>query len=154
MGSKFTDHKLSENGNGWTFKYPFFSSYVSLFLRSKDNRKTVETGLFNQTYQTEVENFALSFVVCRLFQVPKVTHTEFCQGRTMRWALAWSFYEDAVVPVSFSFTVFYNKRSQNKNRRAQRKGTRWIIIQLISVMLLFKSHYKLPQWIYGSLQQI
>ncbi|XP_037533404.1 RNA N6-adenosine-methyltransferase mettl16 [Nematolebias whitei] len=31
-------------------------------------------------------------------RVPKVTHTEFCQGRTMRWALAWSFYEDAVVP--------------------------------------------------------
>lgn len=33
-------------------------------------------------------------------QVPKVTHTEFCQGRTMRWALAWSFYDDAMAPVS------------------------------------------------------
>ncbi|GCB72141.1 hypothetical protein scyTo_0001844, partial [Scyliorhinus torazame] len=30
--------------------------------------------------------------------VPKVTHTEFCQGRTMRWALAWSFYEDVIMP--------------------------------------------------------
>ncbi|KAM3615702.1 uncharacterized protein V6R79_006436 [Siganus canaliculatus] len=30
--------------------------------------------------------------------VPKVTHTEFCQGRTMRWALAWSFYDDVMVP--------------------------------------------------------
>ncbi|XP_077202027.1 RNA N(6)-adenosine-methyltransferase METTL16 [Paroedura picta] len=30
--------------------------------------------------------------------VPKVTHTEFCQGRTMRWALAWSFYENVKVP--------------------------------------------------------
>lgn len=30
--------------------------------------------------------------------VPKVTHTEFCQGRTMRWALAWSFYDDVSVP--------------------------------------------------------
>ncbi|XP_057694197.1 RNA N6-adenosine-methyltransferase mettl16 [Corythoichthys intestinalis] len=30
--------------------------------------------------------------------VPKVTHTEFCQGRTMRWALAWSFYNDVTVP--------------------------------------------------------
>nr|XP_006641097.2 PREDICTED: methyltransferase-like protein 16 isoform X1 [Lepisosteus oculatus] len=30
--------------------------------------------------------------------VPKVTHTEFCQGRTMRWALAWSFCDDVAVP--------------------------------------------------------
>ncbi|KAF7668865.1 hypothetical protein LDENG_00282890 [Lucifuga dentata] len=30
--------------------------------------------------------------------VPKVTHTEFCQGRTMRWALAWSFYDNVIVP--------------------------------------------------------
>lgn len=30
--------------------------------------------------------------------VAKVTHTEFCQGRTMRWALAWSFYDDVPVP--------------------------------------------------------
>ncbi|KAG9333948.1 hypothetical protein JZ751_009351 [Albula glossodonta] len=30
--------------------------------------------------------------------VSKVTHTEFCQGRTMRWALAWSFYDDVTVP--------------------------------------------------------
>uniref|UniRef100_A0AAQ5X087 U6 small nuclear RNA (adenine-(43)-N(6))-methyltransferase n=1 Tax=Amphiprion ocellaris TaxID=80972 RepID=A0AAQ5X087_AMPOC len=30
--------------------------------------------------------------------VPKVTHTEFCQGRTMRWALAWSFYDDVTSP--------------------------------------------------------
>ncbi|RXN13252.1 lissencephaly-1 -like protein [Labeo rohita] len=31
-------------------------------------------------------------------KVSKVTHTEFCQGRTMRWALAWSFYDDVPVP--------------------------------------------------------
>lgn len=30
--------------------------------------------------------------------VPKVAHTEFCQGRTMRWALAWSFYDDVTIP--------------------------------------------------------
>lgn len=34
----------------------------------------------------------------RIHRVPKVTHTEFCQGRTMRWALAWSFYENVQVP--------------------------------------------------------
>lgn len=36
----------------------------------------------------------------RIQGVPKVTFTEFCQGRTMRWALAWSFYDDVTVPVS------------------------------------------------------
>ncbi|XP_037329051.2 RNA N6-adenosine-methyltransferase mettl16 [Pungitius pungitius] len=30
--------------------------------------------------------------------VQKVTHTEFYQGRTMRWALAWSFYDDVIAP--------------------------------------------------------
>ncbi|XP_061445827.1 RNA N6-adenosine-methyltransferase METTL16 [Rhineura floridana] len=34
----------------------------------------------------------------RIHGVPKVTHTEFCQGRTMRWALAWSFHENVRVP--------------------------------------------------------
>ncbi|XP_036926081.1 RNA N6-adenosine-methyltransferase METTL16 isoform X1 [Sturnira hondurensis] len=34
----------------------------------------------------------------RIQGVPKVTYTEFCQGRTMRWALAWSFYDDVRVP--------------------------------------------------------
>ncbi|KAF7239169.1 RNA N6-adenosine-methyltransferase METTL16 [Varanus komodoensis] len=34
----------------------------------------------------------------RIHRVPKVTYTEFCQGRTMRWALAWSFYENVRVP--------------------------------------------------------
>ena len=31
-------------------------------------------------------------------RVPNVTSTELCQGRTMRWALAWSFYDDVTVP--------------------------------------------------------
>ncbi|NP_001085334.1 RNA N6-adenosine-methyltransferase mettl16 [Xenopus laevis] len=34
----------------------------------------------------------------RLQGVPKVAHTEFYQGRTMRWALAWSFYEEVIIP--------------------------------------------------------
>ncbi|XP_034025237.1 RNA N6-adenosine-methyltransferase mettl16 [Thalassophryne amazonica] len=44
--------------------------------------------------------------------VPKVTHTEFCQGRTMRWALAWSFYDDVVVPSPPS-----KKRKLEKSRK-------------------------------------
>ncbi|XP_068173468.1 RNA N6-adenosine-methyltransferase mettl16 [Antennarius striatus] len=44
--------------------------------------------------------------------VPKVTHTEFCQGRTMRWALAWSFYDDVIVPSPPS-----KKRKLDKVRR-------------------------------------
>ncbi|XP_041653451.1 RNA N6-adenosine-methyltransferase mettl16 [Cheilinus undulatus] len=44
--------------------------------------------------------------------VPKVTHTEFCQGRTMRWALAWSFYDDVIVPSPPS-----KKRKLEKARR-------------------------------------
>ncbi|KAG5212908.1 hypothetical protein JEQ12_008694 [Ovis aries] len=31
-------------------------------------------------------------------RVPNVTSTELCQGRTMRWALAWSFHDDVTVP--------------------------------------------------------
>ncbi|XP_075052864.1 RNA N(6)-adenosine-methyltransferase METTL16 [Mixophyes fleayi] len=34
----------------------------------------------------------------RIQGVPKVAHTEFYQGRTMRWALAWSFYDDVTIP--------------------------------------------------------
>ncbi|MEE6468782.1 hypothetical protein FKM82_008379 [Ascaphus truei] len=34
----------------------------------------------------------------RIHGVPKVAHTEFYQGRTMRWALAWSFYDVVVIP--------------------------------------------------------
>lgn len=30
--------------------------------------------------------------------IPKVTFTELCQGRTVRWAIAWSFYDDVTVP--------------------------------------------------------
>uniref|UniRef100_A0A8D3CYI9 U6 small nuclear RNA (adenine-(43)-N(6))-methyltransferase n=1 Tax=Scophthalmus maximus TaxID=52904 RepID=A0A8D3CYI9_SCOMX len=45
-------------------------------------------------------------------RVPKVTHTEFCQGRTMRWALAWSFYDDVIVPSPPS-----KKRKLEKSRK-------------------------------------
>ncbi|XP_066520169.1 RNA N6-adenosine-methyltransferase mettl16 [Hoplias malabaricus] len=44
--------------------------------------------------------------------VPRVTHTEFCQGRTMRWALAWSFYEDVSVP-----SPPCKKRKMEKSRK-------------------------------------
>ncbi|XP_053154827.1 RNA N6-adenosine-methyltransferase METTL16 [Hemicordylus capensis] len=48
----------------------------------------------------------------RIHGVPKVTHTEFCQGRTMRWALAWSFYENVKVPSPPS-----KKRKLEKSRK-------------------------------------
>lgn len=48
-------------------------------------------------------------------QVPKVTHTEFCQGRTMRWALAWSFYDDVSVPVSFMYSLHDHEEAFHRN---------------------------------------
>lgn len=33
------------------------------------------------------------------FQIKTVTTTEFCQGHTMRWGVAWSFLPDVVVQV-------------------------------------------------------
>ncbi|XP_069617384.1 RNA N6-adenosine-methyltransferase METTL16 [Ranitomeya imitator] len=48
----------------------------------------------------------------RIQGVPKVAHTEFYQGRTMRWALAWSFYDDVVIPDRPS-----KKRKLEKSRK-------------------------------------
>ncbi|KAM5149481.1 RNA N(6)-adenosine-methyltransferase METTL16 [Callospermophilus lateralis] len=48
----------------------------------------------------------------RIQGVPKVTFTEFCQGRTMRWALAWSFYDDVTVPLPPS-----KRRKLEKSRK-------------------------------------
>jgi methyltransferase len=31
-------------------------------------------------------------------KVANIAETEFCQGRTMRWGLAWSFHEDYPLP--------------------------------------------------------
>ncbi|XP_063574449.1 RNA N6-adenosine-methyltransferase METTL16 isoform X3 [Pongo abelii] len=50
----------------------------------------------------------------RIQGVPKVTYTEFCQGRTMRWALAWSFYDDVTVPtLMMDFKVIWNVSTLN-----------------------------------------
>lgn len=89
-------------------------SYFFILREDNHKKKKIETNLFKQTYQTEVESLikfsyliiVLSIMCVLVSQVPKVTHTEFCQGRTMRWALAWSFYEDVIVPVSFSPGLF------------------------------------------------
>ncbi|XP_029468382.1 RNA N6-adenosine-methyltransferase METTL16 [Rhinatrema bivittatum] len=48
----------------------------------------------------------------RIQGIPKVAHTEFYQGRTMRWALAWSFYDDVIVPSPPS-----KKRKLEKSRK-------------------------------------
>ncbi|XP_022096302.1 methyltransferase-like protein 16 [Acanthaster planci] len=34
------------------------------------------------------------------FKIRNVTTTEFCQGRTMRWGIGWTFYDDIDLPVS------------------------------------------------------
>lgn len=45
--------------------------------------------------------------------VSNVSETQFCQGHTMRWAIAWSFHESKLeqfnyfVPVSFTFSIYF-----------------------------------------------
>uniref|UniRef100_G3U5Q4 U6 small nuclear RNA (adenine-(43)-N(6))-methyltransferase n=1 Tax=Loxodonta africana TaxID=9785 RepID=G3U5Q4_LOXAF len=59
----------------------------------------------------------------RIQGVPKVTYTEFCQGRTMRWALAWSFYDDVTVP-----------SPPNKRRKLEKPRKPITFVVLASVM--------------------
>ncbi|XP_067866637.1 RNA N6-adenosine-methyltransferase mettl16 [Heterodontus francisci] len=78
-------------------------------------------------------------------EVPKVTHTEFCQGRTMRWALAWSFYDDVIMPSPpskkrklekprkpITFTVLESTIKELKNKAASSDPVRTADIEVVT----------------------
>ncbi|XP_052053724.1 RNA N6-adenosine-methyltransferase METTL16 [Apodemus sylvaticus] len=62
--------------------------------------------------------------------VPKVTFTEFCQGRTMRWALAWSFYDDVTVP---------SPPSKRRKLEKPRKPITFVVLESVMKELSLKA---------------
>uniref|UniRef100_A0A8C5KUT9 U6 small nuclear RNA (adenine-(43)-N(6))-methyltransferase n=1 Tax=Jaculus jaculus TaxID=51337 RepID=A0A8C5KUT9_JACJA len=66
----------------------------------------------------------------RIQGVPKVTFTEFCQGRTMRWALAWSFYDDVTVP---------SPPSKRRKLEKPRKPITFIVLESVMKELSLKA---------------
>ncbi|XP_047564470.1 RNA N6-adenosine-methyltransferase METTL16 isoform X2 [Lutra lutra] len=66
----------------------------------------------------------------RIQGVPKVTYTEFCQGRTMRWALAWSFYDDVTVP---------SPPSKRRKLEKSRKPITFIVLESVMKELSLKA---------------
>ncbi|XP_073091126.1 RNA N(6)-adenosine-methyltransferase METTL16 isoform X1 [Manis javanica] len=90
----------------------------------------------------------------RVQGVPKVTYTEFCQGRTMRWALAWSFYDDVTVPgptvrdkgatfemEKFSFSSWDNRSPPSKRRKLEkpRKPITFVVLESVIKELSLKA---------------
>lgn len=66
----------------------------------------------------------------RIQGVPKVTYTEFCQGRTMRWALAWSFYDDVTVP---------SPPSKRRKLEKPRKPITFVVLESVMQELSLKA---------------
>ncbi|XP_045054912.2 RNA N(6)-adenosine-methyltransferase METTL16 isoform X2 [Desmodus rotundus] len=66
----------------------------------------------------------------RIQGVPKVTYTEFCQGRTMRWALAWSFYDDVRVP---------SPPSKRRKLEKPRKPITFVVLESVMKELSLKA---------------
>ncbi|KAL6078541.1 hypothetical protein STEG23_011110 [Scotinomys teguina] len=66
----------------------------------------------------------------RVQGVPKVTFTEFCQGRTMRWALAWSFYDDVTVP---------SPPSKRRRLEKPRKPITFVVLESVMEELSLKA---------------
>ncbi|XP_075847795.1 RNA N(6)-adenosine-methyltransferase METTL16 [Microtus pennsylvanicus] len=62
--------------------------------------------------------------------VRKVTFTEFCQGRTMRWALAWSFYDDVTVP---------SPPSKRRKLEKPRKPITFVVLESVMKELSLKA---------------
>ncbi|XP_072285943.1 RNA N(6)-adenosine-methyltransferase METTL16 isoform X2 [Pyxicephalus adspersus] len=67
----------------------------------------------------------------RIQGVPKVAHTEFYQGKTMRWALAWSFYDDVIIP---------NPPSKKRKLEKPRKPMMFTVLETTLLMLKEKSN--------------
>ncbi|XP_054431870.1 RNA N6-adenosine-methyltransferase METTL16 isoform X2 [Pteronotus mesoamericanus] len=76
----------------------------------------------------------------RIQRVPKVTYTEFCQGRTMRWALAWSFYHDVTVP---------SPPSKRRKLEKPRKPITFVVLESVIKELFLKAFPLGPETVEG-----
>uniref|UniRef100_A0AAA9SJ26 U6 small nuclear RNA (adenine-(43)-N(6))-methyltransferase n=1 Tax=Bos taurus TaxID=9913 RepID=A0AAA9SJ26_BOVIN len=76
----------------------------------------------------------------RIQGVPKVTYTEFCQGRTMRWALAWSFYDDVTVP---------SPPSKRRKLEKPRKPITFVVLGPVMKELALKASSLGPETVEG-----
>uniref|UniRef100_A0A8C6DBW5 U6 small nuclear RNA (adenine-(43)-N(6))-methyltransferase n=1 Tax=Moschus moschiferus TaxID=68415 RepID=A0A8C6DBW5_MOSMO len=76
----------------------------------------------------------------RIQGVPKVTYTEFCQGRTMRWALAWSFYDDVTVP---------SPPSKRRKLEKPRKPITFVVLGSVMKELALKASSLGPETVEG-----
>ena len=74
--------------------------------------------------------------------VPKVTYTEFCQGRTLRWALAWSFYDDVTEP---------SPPSERRKLEKPRKPITFVVLGSVMKELALKASSLGPETVEGIL---
>ncbi|KAF3816520.1 hypothetical protein GH733_013868 [Mirounga leonina] len=103
-------------------KYPDFKQHVQINLNGRVRWYSCMLGKKCSLAPLKEE--------LRIQGVPKVTYTEFCQGRTMRWALAWSFYDDVTVP---------SPPSKRRKLEKSRKPITFVVLESVMKELSLKA---------------